>query len=68
MYSLKHVEDDKKEKVVAAVSVDFDPEKKEVIGHGSPSSEDGIIRFNTGRVYVMNERGSTVGVYVLSMK
>ncbi len=67
MYSLKHVDDDKKEMVVAAVSVGFDPIKKEVTGHGSSGSEDGIIRFTTGRVYVMNERGSTVGVYILSM-
>lgn len=67
MYSLKHVENDKKERVVAAVSIGFDPQKKEVTGYGSPSSEDGIIRFTSGRVYVMNERGSTVGVYILSM-
>ena len=68
MYSLKHVEDDKSEKIVTAVSVSFDPKKNELIGYGSPSADDGIIRFNTGHVYVMNEKGSTVGVYSLRAK
>lgn len=70
MFSLKHVDDNKCETLVEAVDVKFDPKKNELVGYGSPSpqAKDGIIRFNTGAVFVVNDHGDTVGAYSLRMK
>lgn len=66
MYSIKHVDDDGKENVVAAVSVGYDPKKNELTGYGSPGSGDGVVRYTSGRVFVMNEQGKTVSLYNLN--
>ncbi len=67
MFSIKHI--DGIERTVAAVSYEFDPLKGKLTGHGSPSSTspDGDIIFTTGRAYVMNDQGQTVGAYNLSV-
>ncbi len=66
MYSIKHVDVSGVERVVAAVSVSYDPKKNELIGHGSPGPADGLVRFSSGHAYVMNDLGKTVSVYNLS--
>lgn len=67
MYSIKHIDDQGRENVVAAVSTSFDPVKNELVGYGSPGSDkDGVVRFDSGRVFVMNEMGKTVALYNLN--
>ena len=74
MFSLKHVDDNKIEHLVEAVSVSFNPKGNELIGYGSPGQDiegvrkDGIVRLTSGHVYVVNDRGDTVGVYNLRTK
>jgi hypothetical protein len=73
MFSLKHVEDDGRESIMGAVSVSFDPKGTELTGYGSPGPDEGarkngVVRYASGLVYVMNEQGKTVGVYSLRTK
>jgi hypothetical protein len=68
MYSIKHVEDDGQESVMAAVSVSFDPKKNELIAYGSPGPDEGarkngVVRYGSGKAWVMNDQGKTVAVY-----
>lgn len=70
MLTLKHVEDDGHESMMEAISVSFDGKKGELTGYGSPGPDegarkDGVVKYATGHVYVMNGQGKTVGVYSL---
>lgn len=70
MYSIKHIEENGHESVMAAVSVSYDSKRNELIGYGSPGPDegarrDGVIRYASGNVYVMNDQGKTVAVYNL---
>ena len=66
MVTVKQIAVNGKERVVQAVSVSFDPEQNEVIGHGVP--EEGEVRYSSGHVYVMNENGKTVSSHNLWMR
>lgn len=71
MMTIKHIEDDGRERVVSAVSVSFDPERNELIGYGAPPTTSGAmasVRFVTGHAFVMNEQGKTVAAYNLRTK
>jgi len=73
MYSIKHVESDGHESMMAAVSTSFDPAKIELTAYGSPGPDegarkDGVVRYASGKVWVMNEQGKTVAVYDLGKK
>lgn len=71
MLTVKHVENDGHESVMLVLSVSYDPKGEELVGYGSPGPDegarkDGVVRYASGRVYVMNENGKTVGVYNLN--
>lgn len=70
MFTIKHVAEGKKERVVAAVSYSFDKDKNELIGYGSPNGDGTTsdVSFTTGHVYVMNDEGNTVGSYNLWLR
>lgn len=80
MFTVKHVERDGFEGIVQAMDVTFHPGRDchgEDLGHiaefvafGVPGPNagarlDGVVRYGTGTIYVMNEAGKTVGCYHL---
>lgn len=71
MLTIKHVDNDGTESVMMALSVSYDPRAEELVGYGSPGPDEGarqngVVRYASGRVYVMNENGKTVGAYNLN--
>jgi hypothetical protein len=71
--TIKHVEDNGHETVVTVNDVSFDPKDGCLIGYGSPGPDEGarvngMVRYNSGHAFVMNEQGKTVGVYNLRPK
>jgi hypothetical protein len=71
MLTVKHVDEDGTESIFEALSVAHDPDKCIFTGYGSPGPDegarkDGVLRYESGRVYVTNENGKTVGIYILS--
>lgn len=67
MYSIKHISREGTERVVEAVSYEFDPMKGLLTGHGCPSNNGEDITFSSGRAYVMNGEGQTVGAYNMNV-
>lgn len=61
MYTLKHIDDSKKETLQAVTAVTFDHETSNLVGHGT----DGDKHYTGGVAYVMNDNGKTVGMYNL---
>ncbi len=71
MFTIKHTEENGRSNMFLALSVHFDPGEKQLVAYGSPgpnegARHDGVIRFGDGHIYVMNDAGKTVAVYVLS--
>lgn len=79
MLTIKHVEDGGHESIRMAHTVSFNPKGKEVDnGASTPTLEaygctgdggavvDGYCCYGSGKVYVMNDAGSTVGNYDLN--
>ena len=66
MLTIRQISDDGRWRVIQAVSVSFDPEQNEVIGHGVPGDHD--VLCTSGHIYVMNENGKTVAAYNLEKK
>lgn len=64
MVTIRHLLDDGKERIVTASSVAYDAKENTLEGHTEGS--DVIEKFSSGRIYVMNENGKTVGVYNLN--
>ena len=62
MLTIKYIDEFKKETVISAVSVEFNPATSELIGYGAASE---VSRFTSGHAFVMNANGKTVGVYNL---
>lgn len=74
LLTLKHVEKDGHEGLQQAHSVSFNPGDKDketsleafgCTGIGGAVDQDGYCKYASGTVYVMNDAGSTVGVYRL---
>ena len=68
MVTIKHVAANGQESIRCAERVDYIPDRNELIGYGGsgPGKSAEVHVFNSGRVYVMNDGGKTVGAYVLS--
>lgn len=78
MLTVKHIEKSGHQGIRSCRDVVFDPaigQNKEypngqVVAFGVPADEgvvgpDGVCRFGSGHVYVMNEHGATVAKYIL---
>ncbi len=64
MLTIKHVDEDGRERVVSVESVSFDRRANCLRGLGS---SDVDATWTSGHAYVMNDQGKTVAVYNLSM-
>lgn len=71
MLTIKHVESSGHENVWEAVSAGFQPHepqsvgsRRQVFAYGVPGTQDAL-RFDCGRVFVMNDKGNTVAMYDL---
>lgn len=64
MYTIKHVESDGMESTLAVLSVQYDSKTNTVVA----PAPDGVTKYHyaSGRLYVMNENGKTVGNYDLN--
>ena len=64
MYTIKHVEEDGTESTLAVLSV------KRKDGQVFAPAPDGVTTYfyNSGRLWIMNEQGKTVGNYDLTNK
>ena len=77
MLTVKHVERSGHESVTTAASAYYDPAvgqnneypKGQVVAFGSPNdggaTHEGVTRFGGGKVFIMNDHGSTVANYDL---
>lgn len=69
MLTVKHIEESGHESICQATGVSFNPDSERMLvatGVGAASvSADDCNRYTSGKVYVMNESGKTVGNYVL---
>lgn len=72
MLTIKHVEKSGHESIQQAHNVSFDPgdqaQETTLFAYGCTAKggavdDDGVCRYGTGVVYVMNDAGATVGKY-----